>query len=67
MLLIMLSRKIFGIAFTMKLMEYNKMITNEKFNAAMKQFGFSTKEEELLRKMARGERTEDILSNMLYL
>jgi hypothetical protein len=51
MLLILLSRKIFGIAFTMKLMEYNKMITNEKLNAAMKQFSFSTKENELLRKM----------------
>jgi len=65
MLLILLSRKIFGIAFTMKLMEYNKMITNEKLNAAMKQFSFSTKENELLRKMVRGERVEDILGSML--
>ena len=65
MLLILLSRKIFGIAFTMKLMEYNKMITNKKLNTSMKQFSFSIKEKELLRKMVMGERTEDILSNML--
>jgi len=65
MLLIMLSRNLFGIAFTMKLMEYNKMITNEKLNAAMRQFNFSTKEEELLRKMVRGERAEDVLGNVL--
>ena len=65
MLFILLSRKIFGVAFTMKLMEYNKMITNEKLNAAMRQFNFSTKEEELLRKMVRGERAEDVLGNVL--
>ncbi|MFP3289448.1 MAG: VIT1/CCC1 transporter family protein [Candidatus Micrarchaeota archaeon] len=64
-LLILISRKVFGIAFTMKLMEYNKIITNEKLNVAMKQFSFSIKEEELLKKMVRGERAEDALGNML--
>jgi len=46
-------------------MEYNKLITNKKLDAALKKFKFSAKEKALLRIMEKGERVEDVLSRVL--
>ncbi|MGC8478752.1 MAG: VIT1/CCC1 transporter family protein [Candidatus Micrarchaeia archaeon] len=64
-LLIMISRKLFGIAFTIKLMEYNKLITDKKLSLAMRRFKFGRGEAALLHLMEKGERTEDVLSHIL--
>ncbi|MEM3227521.1 MAG: VIT1/CCC1 transporter family protein [Candidatus Micrarchaeaceae archaeon] len=64
-LLIRLSRKLFGIAFTIKFMEYNKLITNSKLTAAIRKFSFSSQELALLKTMEKGEKAEDILSATL--
>jgi len=62
---ILLSQKLLGTAFTIKFMEYNKLITNKKLDAALKKFKFSAKEKALLRIMEKGERVEDVLSRVL--
>ncbi len=64
-LLISISRKLFGIAFTIKFMEYNKLITDKKLTIAMRRFKFSRNEESLLRLMEKGEHVEDVLSRVL--
>ncbi|MEM3181341.1 MAG: VIT1/CCC1 transporter family protein [Candidatus Micrarchaeaceae archaeon] len=62
---IIMLRKLLGLAFSIKLMEYNKLLVNKKFMIALRMFKFTREERVLLGTFEKGERIEDVLSNLL--
>lgn len=65
LLFLRLLRMILGVTFTIKFMEYGKLLTNEKMRKAHEKFHFNNEERKLLDAMGVGEKAEDILSDML--
>ncbi len=59
------SIKILGLPFAIKLMEYNKLLLNKRLKKAMQALNFSKPEKDTLRKLAKGEESEDKLTNRL--
>ncbi|MEM0148975.1 MAG: VIT1/CCC1 transporter family protein [Candidatus Micrarchaeaceae archaeon] len=62
---VMLARKLLGFTFAIKLMEYNKLLINERFRNALRSFRFNANERSLLGTLEKGEKVEDMLSNLL--
>ncbi|MEM3781700.1 MAG: VIT1/CCC1 transporter family protein [Candidatus Micrarchaeaceae archaeon] len=58
-------RRLLGLAFSIKFMEYNALRVNEKLTTAMRTFKFTNQERKLLDEFEKGERGEGMLGNLL--